>query len=149
MSLNYVDKKGGQFAWWAPTWSWTTLIGRIAQSSCDMIVFNRFPHTPWVRLLVSRTRSRTFQMAHCETPVILDIAHWESPGSDNQTIIWIVTGRLWLAWLRFSLEIVFSFQRQLTAECDDHKFDIPHLELLGNQHSWYKKVDRDKNVGQP
>ena len=68
-----------QFAWSsAPPWSRTLrkhhplMIRGRAWSSFDVIV-------PWVRLLVSRARRRTFEMALYHTSIILDIALWESP----------------------------------------------------------------------
>ena len=57
-------------------------------------VFNRYPRSPWVRLLLSRTQHRTFKTASCDTPVILDNCPWESQWTENQTIFSIITGRI-------------------------------------------------------
>ena len=56
-----------QTAWSAPPWFWTPqrklfrrkMRGK-AWSSFGVIVFNRCPRSPWVRLLLSRTQRRAF-----------------------------------------------------------------------------------------
>ena len=65
-----------------------------ARSSFDMIVFNRCPRGLFVRALVSQTRCKTFEMTPCDTPIILDIALFESLWSKKLTIFSIVTGPL-------------------------------------------------------
>ena len=83
-----------QFAWSsAPPWSRTLrkhhplMIRGRAWSSFDVIV-------PWVRLLVSRARRRTFEMALYHTSIILDISLSEkAPQSENWTISSIITGQ--------------------------------------------------------
>ena len=42
-------------------------IQRRERFSFDMVVFNRCPRSPWVRMLFSRTRCRTFAMAPCDS----------------------------------------------------------------------------------
>ena len=70
------------------------IIRRKARSSLDVDVLNRCPRSPWVRLLISWTLHRTFEMAPCDTPVILEISLWESPWPENRTITSIITGRI-------------------------------------------------------
>ena len=55
-------------------------------SSFNVIVFNRCPRSPWVRVLVSRTCCITFAMAPCDTPINLDISLCESPRFENWKI---------------------------------------------------------------
>ena len=61
------QQQGVQFAWSAPSWFWTTErklfpleMRTRTWPSFDVIVFNRCPRSPWVRLLLSRTQRRTF-----------------------------------------------------------------------------------------
>ena len=60
-------RQGTQFVWPASPWLWTTerklfcpKMCRRARSSFDVIIFNRCPRSPWVRLLLSRTQHRAF-----------------------------------------------------------------------------------------
>ena len=59
--------QGIQFAWSSSSLFWTAerklfrlKMRRRARYSFDVIVFNRCPRSPWVRLLLSRTQRRTF-----------------------------------------------------------------------------------------
>ena len=70
------------------------LMRRRVRSSSDVIEFNRCPRIPWVRLLVSRIRHRTFEMAPCDNLIIRNIFLWESPWSKNGTIFSIIVGRI-------------------------------------------------------
>ena len=54
------------------------MIWKMSHSVFDVIVFNRSPHSPWVRLPLSRKWHRSFLMAHCDTPVILNISLCET-----------------------------------------------------------------------
>ena len=65
---------------------------RSAQSSFDVIIFNRCPRSPWIRLLLSGTWHATFLIAPCDTPVILHFSLWESPRPGNLTMFSIITG---------------------------------------------------------
>ena len=59
------------------------MIQRRAQSYFDVVIYNGCPCSPWVRLLASRKRHRTFEMATCDTPSILGISLWETPRPEN------------------------------------------------------------------
>ena len=91
------QRQGVQSTSSAPAWSWmlqeNSFISRYGEGN-DMfyvIVFNRCPRSPWVRLLLSQTRHRTFEMAPCDTSLILDISHWKSPRPENRTIFSMIT----------------------------------------------------------
>ena len=71
------------------------MIWRKAESSFDVVVFNRCLPSPWIRLLFSRTtRRRTVQMSPSNNPIIRDILLREIPRPENQTIFSIITGRI-------------------------------------------------------
>ena len=44
------------------------------------------PHSHWVRMLLSRTQHRTFEMVICDTQIILDIALWEGQRLESETM---------------------------------------------------------------
>ena len=75
------------------------MIRRKARSSLDVDVFNRCPRSSWVRLLVSRTRHRTFEMPPCDSPVILEFSPWKIPWPENRIITSIITGRILVSML--------------------------------------------------
>ena len=76
MLLDRLDKERHsiQFVWAAPPRSWTVretrsplMIQKRARYPFDVVALNRCLRSSWVRLLVSRTRQRTFEMAPCDT----------------------------------------------------------------------------------
>ena len=70
------------------------MIRRRVLSSFGGVVSNRCPISPLLRLLLSRTQHRTFEMAPCDIPVVIDNPIWESPRSENRAIISIITSRI-------------------------------------------------------
>ena len=70
------------------------MIRRRVRSFPWVVVFNRWWRSPYVRLLLSRTRRRTFEMASCDTPVILNFSLWENPRLNNRMIFSVTTGRI-------------------------------------------------------
>ena len=110
-------------------------------SLLDVTVFNRYLCSPWVRLLVWRTWCRTFKMAPCGTPVILDIYRWESSRHKNRTIVSIITGRIWVARLPlwFKLEFAYndgSTQMRDTAVGTIGEIGTPGKRLAGTGQKW-------------
>ena len=68
------------------------------RSSFHVVVF-RCPRKPWVRLLVSRSWRRIFYMSPCDTSVILDSFLRKSPRPENQTMISIITGWIFIGMI--------------------------------------------------
>ena len=131
-----------QFAWLAPPWSW-----RLRSISASWIgdrygFFGVIVYIlcPRVKLLVSQTRCRTFDISPCDTPVNFDMSYWESPRPENRTIISTVTKRLMVGMICIFVWLI-CIQRQLTAECKHHKCDTMPLEHLGELALPLKQAD--------
>ena len=82
--IPYGQRHGVQLFGSTPLWSWmlrgnssAAWYGEGTRSFC-VTVFNEYPRSPWLRLLLLRTQHRTFKTATCDTPVILDNCPWES-----------------------------------------------------------------------
>ena len=61
-----------------------------ARSSLSVLTFNRRSCGFWIALPVSQTRRRTLETPSCHTPWFLEIALWDSPQPDNQTMSSII-----------------------------------------------------------
>ena len=99
-----------------------------ARSYFNVTVFNWCPRSPRVRLLVPRTRRRTFEVAPCDTPIILDISCWENPtilkwNSNFNDYRPDICGMI--------TSLVICMQRQLTAKRVQHKCSKLPLGQLG------------------
>ena len=67
------------------------MIRRRAWSSFDVIVFNQWPRSLWVRVFVSPTLRRILKWHLVTTQMILNISSRESSHSENRTIFAIIT----------------------------------------------------------
>ena len=77
-------------------------------------------------------------MPSCDTPVIFDISRWESPRTENRTIITVITDGILIGTV-FTLDWDgICIQWQLIAECYHHKWDTLLGSNCGNQHSQEK-----------
>ena len=108
------------------------------RSSFDMIIFNRWPRSPWVILFASRTRRRTFEMS---TLWHSNISRHLHLGTPNIRYFQQSQVHYWLAWLPIWFERVICVQRQLRANYDSYKCDTLLLKYLGK--SALKEADWD------
>ena len=85
------------------SWSWKKPVPHHdterVWSSLDVIFFNRCPHSPWLKLLVSQIRRRTCEMAPFDTPLIPDLSLRGSRRPEKQRIFSIIVGGILLATL--------------------------------------------------
>ena len=79
-------------------------------------------------LVVSRTRRRTYEMAPCGTPVILDISLWESTRSENRAIVSMITDRILLVSM---IATLFWDGTLYTATAHNGKRSSAHKRLTG------------------
>ena len=127
------------------------MIRRKARSSLDVDVFSQCPRSPWVRLLVSRPLHRTFQMAPCDTPVIIEISLWESPWPENRTITSIITCRILVSMLAILVWSGNLHTATAYMQLNAINTNATH-RLWGNWEisTPVKKTDRDcKSAGRP
>ena len=110
-----------------------------ARSSLDVIVFNRCPRSPCVRLMLPRTRCKTVDCTPwhpSETRHLLPT----DPKPGNRTIFSVITGRILVGRI---VTMVWDLQQQLAAECDQHKRAT--LPITPEKEGW---PGLDKSNGQ-
>ena len=81
-------------------------------SSFDVIVFNRCPRSPWVRLLLSSPSEKAHELRTEQYFQLLQAGHW-------------------LVWLPFWFEMVICIQRRPTVKWDQCKCTTLPLGQLG------------------
>ena len=62
------------------------MIRKRALSYIGVVILNLCPCGLWIALPVSWTQWKTVEMPPCDSPIFLDIAHWDSPSPDHRTI---------------------------------------------------------------